>query len=253
MEERHFKKILRYLVYIASFLFFTSLAYVLYLKWLPPPLTPLMVIRCVEEIQKGKDCYIKKDWVPLEDVSMNLQMAVISGEDPNFLRHSGFDFEAIVHAMKLNEKRKRKLGASTISQQTAKNVFLYPSRTYFRKALEAYFTVMIELFWGKKRILEIYLNIVELGKGVYGAEMAAQKYFHTNAKFLNRSQAAILTAMLPSPRKSNPLNPSDYLLRRQNFVDRNMNMLGKSYFQPIVEVKKKDDKSSSIKKTKKKK
>ena len=141
--------------------------------------------------------------------------AVVAAEDNRFLEHWGIDVEAIEKAVEHNKRHRRKHGASTITQQTAKNVFLWPARTYTRKALEFYFTTMIELTWSKKRIMEVYLNVIETGDGIYGAEAAAQKYFHKPASKLTRGEAALIAAALPNPRKRNPAAPSDYLWRRQ--------------------------------------
>lgn len=181
----------------------------------------------------GKWVPVNKDWVPIEEISPHLQKAVIASEDPKFLSHYGFDFEAISRAIEANKKRKIKIGASTITQQTAKNVFLYPSRTYFRKGLEAYFTVLMELLWDKKRILEVYLNVIELGHGVYGAEAAAQYYWKKPATKLTQGEAQLFAAILPNPRRWNPKRPTNFVLRRRNFIRRNLVLLGQSYFQPL--------------------
>jgi monofunctional biosynthetic peptidoglycan transglycosylase len=158
---------------------------------------------------------------------------VIASEDPKFLSHNGFDFEAIARAIDANKKRRIKMGASTISQQTAKNVFLYPSRTYWRKGLEAYFTLLMETFWNKKRILEVYLNVIELGPGIYGAEAAARYYWKKPATKLNLDEAQLFAAILPNPRKWNPKRPTNFVLRRRNFIKRNLVLLGHSYFKPL--------------------
>lgn len=212
-----------------------SILIVVVFRWVPVLATPLMVLRGVEYILKGEQMPLRKDWVPLSEISMHLQKAVIASEDPKFLNHHGFDFEAIEKAIKRNKTRKRKLGASTISQQTAKNVFLYPSRTYFRKGLEAYFTVLIELLWGKERILEVYLNVIELGPGLYGAEAASQKFWKKKALHLTASEAQLLAAILPNPRRWNPTRPTSFVLRRKNFARRNMQILGPEYFKELVE------------------
>ncbi len=194
-----------------------SLAAVLVYRVVPVPITPLMVIRSAESLitTDKKFVGIKKDWVPLTEIHKSMQRAVIKAEDYRFYEHSGFDWEAIEKAMKYNKTHKRKKGASTISQQTAKNVFLWPSRSWLRKGLEAYFTVLIELFWPKDRILEVYLNVIELGEGVYGVEAASQKFFKKKAAQLNNSQASLLAAVLPNPRRFKVDRPSTYVLRRQ--------------------------------------
>lgn len=154
----------------------------------------------------------------MKRISDNLQLAAVCAEDQNFLEHNGFDIEAIRKAMEHNEKSTRKRGASTISQQTAKNLFLWPSRSWVRKGFEVYFTALIELIWSKERILEVYLNIIELGPGVYGAEAAAQEFFNTSAEKLSRQEAALLAAVLPSPLKYSAKNPSPYVRTRQGWV-----------------------------------
>lgn len=216
------------------FAFFTStfITVALY-RWLPIYATPLVILRTIEYGMDGRWVPVNKDWVPIEDISPHLQKAVIASEDPKFLSHYGFDFEAISRAIEANKKRKIKIGASTITQQTAKNVFLYPSRTYFRKGLEAYFTVLMELLWDKKRILEVYLNVIELGHGVYGAEAAAQYYWKKPATKLTQGEAQLFAAILPNPRRWNPKRPTNFVLRRRNFIRRNLVLLGQSYFQPL--------------------
>lgn len=210
-----------------------SVLLVIVLKWFPVLVTPLVFLRGTEYALEGKWVGIHKDWVSIDEISPHLQRAVIASEDPKFLTHYGFDFEAIAKAIDANKRRRIKMGASTISQQTAKNVFLYPSRTYLRKGLEAYFTVLIETFWGKKRILEVYLNVIELGPGIYGAEAAAQHFWKKTAKELNREEAQLFAAILPNPRRWNPKRPTNFVLRRRNFIRRNLVLLGHSYFKPL--------------------
>ena len=156
--------------------------------------------------------------MPLDEISPNLQLAVLSSEDQNFLTHHGFDFDAIEKAVEHNENHKHKRGASTISQQTAKNVFLYDGRNWVRKGVEVYFTFLIETFWNKKRIMEVYLNVIEFGDGIYGAEAASQEFFHTPAKKLSNEQAALLAAVLPAPRKFSAKTPSPYVRKRQEWI-----------------------------------
>lgn len=201
------------LLYIPLLLIGLSVLWVVSLKWIPVVRTPLMDIRAREF--RGDDGYkCRKDWVKLENISDNLVMAVLSSEDSRFLDHNGFDMVEIRNAVNERKSGKRVRGASTISQQTAKNVFLTPSRTVFRKALEAYFTVLIEKIWGKRRIMEVYLNVIELGKGIYGAEAAAQYYYKMPASKLSANESAMLAACLPSPLKRNPTRPTDYLRQR---------------------------------------
>jgi monofunctional biosynthetic peptidoglycan transglycosylase len=196
-------------------------------KWVPIPFTPLMAIRAVENKWEGKDAVLSHDWVPLEEISPNLQKAVIASEDGNFLNHYGFDFQAMQKAFKNNQKGKRIKGGSTISQQTAKNVFLWQGRSYLRKGLEAYFTVLIELIWGKERIMEVYLNSIEMGKGVYGAEEAAQHWYRKSAINLTKREAAGIAAILPNPLKYKATNSSSYIERRKDKILRNMRHIGK--------------------------
>ncbi len=229
-------KILRKLLLISAALsFLTSVLLVTILKWFPVYITPLILIRTGEYALDGKWVSIKKDWTPIEEISPHLQKAVIASEDPKFLDHSGFDFVAISKAIEANKKRQIKIGGSTITQQTAKNVFLYPTRSYFRKGLEAYFTILIELIWDKRRILEVYLNVIELGPGIYGAEAAAEHFYHKKAKDLSIGEAQLFAAILPNPRKWNPKAPTNFVLRRRNFIRRNLNLLGGAYFKTLNE------------------
>jgi monofunctional biosynthetic peptidoglycan transglycosylase len=177
-------------------------------RFVPPPITLLMVQRLFEG--RGMD----KRWRPMSAISPALAQAVIAAEDAKFCEHHGFDFDAIEKAMEANEKGRNLRGGSTISQQTAKNVFLWPGRSYVRKGFEAYFTALIELLWGKRRILEVYLNVAEWGPGVYGAEAASQRYFKTSAARLTRQQAARLAAILPSPLKWKAVNPGPRTAQR---------------------------------------
>ncbi len=184
-----------------------------------------MLIRLAEQAVDGKPLRLKKDWVSLEKISPKLIQAVVAAEDNAFLDHYGFDLEAIKKAQEYNKKHKRKKGGSTISQQTAKNVFLWPRRSWFRKGLEVYFTGLIELFWGKKRIMEVYLNVIEMGNGIYGAEMASYANFKKPAARLTASEAALLAGILPNPRKFSASRPSSYTKRRQQRILLIMNQL----------------------------
>ena len=195
-----------------------SLAITLIFRWAPLPTSALMLIRSGEMQAAGRP--IKRDyrWVSLDDISPNLQKAVVAAEDQRFYEHYGFDFEAIEKAVEHNKISKRKKGASTISQQTAKNVFLWPGRSWLRKGIEAYCTVLIELLWPKERILEVYLNIAEWGDGLYGAEAAARHYFDKTASKLTLGESARLAACLPSPRKWSPGRPNPYVLARAGAI-----------------------------------
>lgn len=218
-----FLRLLR-LAWKAVILFFVStiLVAILY-RFVPPPVTPLMMIRVVEQLSAGEKPKLEKEWVPLWKISPNMPLAVIASEDNRFTSHYGVDFKAIEKAQKLNKKGRKLRGASTITQQTAKNVFLWPARTYIRKGLELYFTGLIEVFWGKKRIMEVYLNVIEMGDGIYGVEAASQQYFGKPASDLKRSEAAAIAAVLPNPRKWRPDKPTSYISRKKQWILWNMN------------------------------
>jgi monofunctional biosynthetic peptidoglycan transglycosylase len=188
------------------------LALTLIYRVAPPPITPLMVIRAAQG--RGLD----HRWKPLYEMSPNLVRSVVAAEDARFCEHHGFDFDAMRKAYINNQNGKKLRGGSTISQQTAKNVFLWDGRSYLRKGLEAYFTVLIEGVWGKHRIMEVYLNSVEWGPGIYGAEAASQRIFHTSARNLSGAQAARLAAILPSPLKWQASRPGPYVARRSRRI-----------------------------------
>ncbi|GEM53965.1 monofunctional biosynthetic peptidoglycan transglycosylase [Flavobacterium branchiophilum NBRC 15030 = ATCC 35035] len=190
-----------------------------------------MITRLFEQKFDGKDLKCNHDWEPLENISPNLQKAVIASEDASFLTHKGFDFTAMKLAFKNNNKGKKIKGGSTISQQTAKNVFLWQGRSYIRKILEAYFTVLIEVFWGKDRIMEVYLNSIEMGEGVYGAQAASQYWYKKEALDLNVNQAAGIAAILPNPRKYKATNSSRYIENRKNRIVRTMKLMKKVKYQ----------------------
>ena len=213
---------------VVAFLGSTILA-VVALRFLPVYFTPLMFIRCYEQIAEGKSLKMKHHWVPLNKISPSLPMAVMASEDSKFMRHHGFDYQAIEHAAERNRKHpeKRKLGASTISQQTAKNVFLWPGRSWVRKGFEVYFTALIELMWPKERIMEVYLNSIEMGDGIYGADAVAEEHFGTDALSLTKSQCALIAATLPNPRKFSSKNPSAYMRKRQARIMREMKYVDK--------------------------
>lgn len=207
----------------------SSVLSVLLFRFIPIPITPLMLIRLIEQSVNGEKIILKKDWTPLKSVSPNLPLAVIASEDQKFTQHYGFDFDAIQKAYQNNSKKRKRntKGASTISQQVAKNVFLWPSRSYIRKGLEVYFTVLIEIFWSKERIMEVYLNVAEMGNGIYGGEVAAQTYFKCSASKLSKDQAAWIACILPNPRKYSPKNPTAYLQKRHAWIRQNMKQIQK--------------------------
>lgn len=204
--------------------FGSTILSVVALRFVPVWFTPLMFIRVAQQVAEGREVKLQHRWVSIDKMSPDLPVAVMASEDGRFLEHHGFDFKAIEHAAKENMKkdRKRKLGASTISQQTAKNVFLWPGRTWVRKGLEAYFTMLIELLWSKERIMEVYLNSIEMGEGIYGAEAVAEEHFGCSAAELTRSQCALAAATLPNPRKYNSADPSQYMKKRQRRILREM-------------------------------
>jgi len=204
----------------------TFLAVVMY-SFINPPFTPLMVSRSYIKKNDGSRIGISKKWVNIKEISPNMIQAVIASEDNRFADHWGIDLQAIQKATDWNKKHKRKRGASTITQQVAKNVYLWPDRTWVRKGFELYFTVLIETIWSKKRIMEVYLNVIETGNGVYGVEAAARKYFHKPAAKLTAGEAALIAAALPNPRQRNPAAPSSYLLSRQTTILNLMRKIGK--------------------------
>lgn len=213
---------------MVAFFASTILSVIAY-RFVPVYFTPLMFIRCAQQVKSGESMKLRHHWVPLERMSPSLPVAVMASEDQRFLEHHGFDFKAIEHAARRNMEHpeKRKLGASTISQQTAKNVFLWPGRSWVRKGFEAYFTALIELFWSKQRIMEVYLNSIEMGDGIYGADAVAEWHFHCQASDLSRSQCALIAATLPNPRKFNSAKPSGYMLTRRDKILHEMKYVGK--------------------------
>ena len=205
--------------------FATSIGWVILARFVPVYVTPLMFIRSVEALAAGEVPRNSKDWVSMDKISRNMVQAVVASEDNLFMEHHGFSVNDIEKAIKHNKKKgKRIRGGSTISQQTAKNVFLWPKRSYLRKGLEAYFTVLIELFWSKERIMEVYLNVIEMGDGVYGVQAAAQTYFNKDALQLTKSQSALIAACLPNPRKYSVSNPTSYIQRRKSKI---VSLMGK--------------------------
>jgi monofunctional biosynthetic peptidoglycan transglycosylase len=216
MEKRSlFKRVLKLLLIKIPLIFITlSILWVLILKWVPVWVTPLMISRSIE-YRNDDSFHTHKKWRSYDNISPELAKAVIASEDNLFAEHNGFDWKEMRKAIDEHKnKGKRLRGASTISQQTAKNVFLFPSRSFVRKGFEAYFTVLIELFWSKERILEVYLNVAEMGKGIYGAEAAAQEIFDKSAARLTRREASLIAACLPNPVQRQAGKPSAYVSRR---------------------------------------
>lgn len=212
-------------LFVILFVLITVLWVLLY-KVVNPPVTLLMIERGFERKHDGKDWKIDKHWVDFEQIADPMKRAAVASEDQLFLEHHGFDFHAIELAIDKNANSHKLIGGSTISQQTAKNVFLWPGRSYVRKAFEAYFTMLIEALWSKKRIMEVYLNEIEMGDGIYGVEAASQTYFHKPASQLTRHQAAAIASIFPSPLKWSATNPSNYLRHRQYLIMKNMRRLG---------------------------
>jgi monofunctional biosynthetic peptidoglycan transglycosylase len=192
------------------------------LRFAPPPGSALMLQRWAEARSAGRSFRLRYDWVPAREIAPSLRAAVIASEDQRFFEHAGFDFEAMESAVGEWRRGDGLRGASTISQQVAKNLFLWPGRSFVRKALEAWLTLYLELLWPKERILEVYLNVAELGDGIFGAEAAARHHFGRRAAQLGAYESALLAAMLPSPRRSNPPPPSRYLLERQHWILRQL-------------------------------
>ena len=200
--------------------FASTILSVVILRWVPVYFTPLMFIRMAQQKVNHQELTLHHHWVPLDEIAPSLPLAVMASEDAHFLEHHGFDFKAIEQAAMRNIKHpdKRKHGASTISQQTAKNVFLWPGRSWVRKGFEVYFTALIELMWSKERIMGVYLNSIEMGDGIYGAEAVAQWHFGTTAKELTKRQCALIAVSLPNPRRFNSAEPSRYMLNRQRRI-----------------------------------
>lgn len=215
------------IIWKTLFAFFTlSIISVFIYKWAPIPITPLMIIRDIEQLKNDKGIVMEHDWVALEEISPKLQLAVVCSEDQNYLKHFGFDIGAIKKAMKENEEGKRFRGGSTITQQTAKNVFLWQGRSYLRKGLEAWFTLLIEMFWSKERIMEVYLNSIEMGNGIYGAQAAAKHWFHKTANKLTKDEAAAIAAILPNPLRLKANPATDYVTNRKAWIKQQMNFWG---------------------------
>ncbi|AQW70369.1 monofunctional biosynthetic peptidoglycan transglycosylase [Pseudomonas parafulva] len=216
------RRLLRALLWFAA----VSIVLVLVFRWVPPPGTALMLERKVQSWVSGEPIDLQREWVGWDHISDDLKVAVIAGEDQKFASHWGFDIPAIQAALAFNERGGSVRGASTLTQQVAKNLFLWPGRSWLRKGLEAWFTGLIELFWTKQRILEVYLNSAEWGQGVFGAQAAARHHFGVEASRLSRQQAAQLAAVLPSPLKWNAGKPSTYVASRAGWIRRQMSQLG---------------------------
>lgn len=225
-----FRRLTRALLWFAA----GSVLLVLIFRWVPPPGTALMVERKVESWFDGESIDLQRNWEPWENISDDLKVAVIAGEDQKFANHWGFDFTAIQAALAHNERGGTLRGASTLSQQVAKNQFLWSGRSWLRKGLEAWFTALIELLWSKERILEVYLNSAEWDEGVFGAQAAARHHFGVDADKLSRQQASLLAAVLPNPRNWSASRPSSYVARRAGWIRQQMSQLGgDSYLEQL--------------------
>jgi monofunctional biosynthetic peptidoglycan transglycosylase len=210
---------------LAAFFGSTILAVVAY-RFVPVYATPLMFIRSIEQVKSGEGITWHHHWVSLKHISPHMPVAVMASEDQRFLLHHGFDYDAIEKAAKRNmQGGKRKLGASTITQQTAKNVFLWPGRSWVRKGFEAYFTALIELIWSKQRIMEVYLNSIEMGDGIYGVDAVAEYHFGKRASELSRSECALIAATLPNPRVYSSKSPGSYMRKRQTKIEHEMKFI----------------------------
>ena len=219
------KTMTRWLRNILIFFFASTILSVVILKYVPVYITPLMLIRAVEAMVDGKEPAIHHRWVPLEQINHNLPQAVMASEDNLFLKHSGFDLEQIQKAQLEAQEGKRQRGASTISQQTARNVFLWQNRSWLRKGLEAYFTFLIEKIWGKERIMEVYLNSIEMGKGIYGADAVARINFNTTPDKLTKDQCAYIAVSLPNPLKRDSAHPTSRMRKMHNTVLKRMKQI----------------------------
>ena len=234
--KRLLQSVKRILFRFGVIVIFCSFLSVLLLRWLNPPLTSFMVARQIEAWQlKQKDFHFNKRWRDWDQISPNLLLAVIASEDQNFPNHFGIDFTAINQALNSRGKSGKLRGASTISQQLVKNLYLWSGRSLWRKGIEAYFTILLEALITKKRILEVYVNVAEFGNGIYGIEAASNVYFKTSSKNLSIDQAALLAATLPNPRKLSASHPSAYVRQRSRWIQRQMNQLGGREFLSSIE------------------
>lgn len=219
------KKVTRWLRNILIFFFTSTILSVVILKYIPVYVTPLMLIRAVEQLSRGESPAINHHWVPLEEIDHDLPQAVMASEDNLFLKHKGFDLEQIQKAQIEAMEGKRQRGASTISQQTARNVFLWQHRSWLRKGLEAYFTFLIENIWGKERIMEVYLNSIEMGNGIYGADAVARINFNTTPDKLSREQCAYIAVSLPNPLQRDSAHPTAKMRKMHNTILKRMNQI----------------------------
>lgn len=227
LHRSGFWRLFFYILKLVVILFFgLSILWVIIYRFVPPPVTLLMIERGFERKSDGKGWKIDKKWVDFDQIADVMKRAAVAGEDQTFLENHGFDFKAMEKAIDKNAHSHKLIGGSTISQQTAKNVFLWPGRSYIRKGFEAYFTILEEIFWSKKRIMEVYLNEIEMGDGIYGVEAASEYYYHKHASQLTAREAAGIASIFPDPLKWSPTNPNERVQHRQHFILRNMRRLG---------------------------
>jgi len=203
-----------------------SIFFVLLYRFVNPPITFLMIQRGFERKAAGKDWRIDKQWVSFDEIAEPMKRAAVAAEDQSFLENHGFDFSAIEKAYEKNAHSKKLIGGSTITQQTAKNVFLWPGRSIIRKGFEAWFTLLIDIVWSKKRTMEVYLNVIEMGDGIYGVEAASEAYFHKHASELTNQEAAAIAVIFPSPLRWSAVNPTRFLRHRRYLIMKNMRRLG---------------------------
>jgi monofunctional biosynthetic peptidoglycan transglycosylase len=223
------KRILNFFKWIlkfAIFFFVSTVLLVFAMRWINPVTSSIMIQRQISGLFKGEFEMVKYHWVDYDDVSKFMPIAIVAAEDQNFPKHFGFDFKQIEKALKENKRGRRVRGASTITQQVAKNLFLWEGKSFVRKGIEAYFTLLIELLWDKQRILEVHMNIAEMGDKIFGVGTASVAYFKKPAAGLNIRQAALLAAILPNPKKYSAVKPSGYVRGRQNWIVRQINSLG---------------------------
>jgi len=224
---RFFKNSFQFLVFLFILGFQTTFFFVILYRVMPVPVTPLHLLRVYEQFRDNKEIKLQKSWKSIDFVSDKFCLAVITAEDIKFIQHYGFDFEQIKKSVKTGIKRGKKMrGASTISQQTAKNLFFTPKRSWIRKIPEVIITLAIEVLWTKKRILEVYINIIEMGDGIYGVDAAAYAYFNKSATRLTSRESALIAACLPNPRKYNAGKPNKYIQRKARVIQRYMNQIG---------------------------
>ncbi|WP_172587605.1 monofunctional biosynthetic peptidoglycan transglycosylase [Shewanella xiamenensis] len=232
-KMRGVKRVFTWLAKLVLGLFFTSILSVVLLRFIDPPMWSWRIERAL--FPPAPITEVRHQWRSLEQISPELQLAVIAAEDQKFAGHSGFDLDAISSAIEYNQKGKKVRGASTLSQQAAKNLFMWSSRSFIRKGIEAWFTLLMELFWDKARILEVYLNIVEFGPGIYGAEAAAKHYFGKSAAKLTRYEASLLAAVLPNPWRYKVSPTSSYVEQRSAWIRKQMRQLGEVTLKKVGE------------------